>query len=697
MRPSATMGLPTREDRTYRLPWALVFVAAPPGSIPMSVSHILFGRRLANREAKGTKIGALAGLAAMGLDGLSSAAYGPEATLTILMPLGTLALGPLVPITGAVLALLIVLYFSYRQTIAAYPKGGGSYTVAHENIGPGAGLLAATALMLDYVLNVAVGISAGIAALVSAAPSLQPLTLPLCLAVLALLTIVNLRGTREAGLIFAVPTYLYIGTLLVVIAIGLAKAWTAGGSPTPLVTPPVIPKGTATLGLWLLLRAFASGCTAMTGVEAVSNGMSAFKDPTQHHARRTLTAIVGVLAVLLAGVAVLSRCYRIGAMNQTDPGYQTMLSQLTAAVVGHGTFYYVTLGSILVVLALSANTSFTGFPRLCQMIAVDGFLPRAFAIPGRRLVYSAGILFLTASAGLLLVAFDGITDRLIPLFAVGAFLAFTLSQAGMALHWWRALRDPKDAGRNGSRGSLGMSLAINGIGATATGAALAIILAAKFIEGAWITVIVIPLVFLLLSAIKRYYDHLSSRLRAGRIDFTDREPPIVLIPIERWDRLVDKALKFALQLTPDVIAIHLIALEGDDAEDRSATLRRRWTDAVEAPLKKLGVPVPRLVQLQSPYRQLAEPLIDFIRKTEAANPKRAIAMLLPVLVTQHWWERLLHPNRATMVQKAVLKACDRRVGVIIVPWHLDGDAAEIDTSARSHPNPARRLHETIAR
>jgi amino acid transporter len=647
----------------------------------MSLGHLFFGRRLSNREAQATKIGALAGLAAMGLDGLSSAAYGPEATLTILMPLGSAALGPLVPITGAVLGLLVILYLSYRQTIAAYPKGGGSYTVAQANLGARAGLLAATALMLDYVLNVAVGISAGIAALVSAVPSLQPLTLPLCLAVLAVLTIVNLRGTREAGLVFAVPTYLFIATLLAVIAIGGYRILT--GDSQPLVAPPPLPKPGATIGLWLLLRAFASGCTAMTGVEAVSNGMSAFKEPAEPHARRTLGGIVGILIILLGGIVVLARAYKIGAMNQSDPGYQTLLSQLTAAVVGHGAFYYATLGTILVVLSLSANTSFTGFPRLCQMIAIDGYLPRAFAIPGRRLVYSAGILFLAGSAGLLLALFDGITDRLIPLFAVGAFLAFTLSQAGMAVHWWRAWKDKGSA----------PSLAINGFGALATGVALAIILAAKFAEGAWITMILIPAVFLLLSAIRRYYEHLAVRLRAGRIDFTERQPPIVLIPIERWDRLVDKALKFAMQLTPDVIAIHLVALEGDDAEDRSAALRKRWTEAVETPLRKLGQPVPRLVQLQSPYRQLAEPLIKLIRETEAEHPERSIAMLLPVLVTSHWWERLLHPNRTPMLQQAVLKACDRRVGVIIVPWHLE---PETDPVPEPLPNPARRLHQTVA-
>jgi len=650
----------------------------------MSLTEILFGRRLSNREAKGTKIGAVAGLAAMGLDGLSSAAYGPEATLTILMPLGPAAVGPLVPVTGAVVLLLLILYLSYRQTIVAYPKGGGSYTVAQANLGARAGLLAATALMLDYVLTVAVGISAGIAALVSAVPALQPLTLPLCLGVLAVLTLVNLRGTREAGLVFAIPTYLFVGTLLVVIGLGLRHA--LAGAAEPAVQLPPLPKATQALTPWLILRAFASGCTAMTGVEAVSNGMSAFKDPAVPHARRTLSAIVGLLVVLLGGIAVLARNYHIGAMDQNAPGYQTLLSQVTAAVVGRGIFYYVTLTGILVVLCLSANTSFTGFPRLCQMIAVDGYLPRAFAIPGRRLVYTAGILFLTGSAGVLLAAFDGITDRLIPLYAVGAFLAFTLSQAGMAAHWWRARRDEK-----AGRGVLA-SLAVNSVGAIATGAALTIILAAKFIEGAWVTVILIPLVFLLLSTIKRYYDRLALRLRAGRINFSEREPPVVLIPIERWDRLVDKALKFALQLTPDVIAVHLLALEGEDVDDRSAELRRRWAEAVETPLRRLGQPVPRLVQLQSPYRQLAEPLIELIRRTEADNPHRSIALLVPMLVMRHWWERLLHPNRLPVLQRAVLKACDRRVGLIVVPWHLE---PETDPATAPLHNPARQLHETI--
>jgi len=661
----------------------------------MSLTQILLGRRLANREAAATKIGVIAGLAAMGLDGLSSAAYGPEAALTLLMPLGTAAFAPMIAITGAVLMVLVVLYFSYRQTLSAYPNGGGSYVVARENIGTGAGLLAATALMLDYVLNVAVGISAGVAALVSAVPACQPLTLPLCLLILAVLTLANLRGTREAGVLFSLPTYLFVGTLLAVMVLGVWRTLASTGQPVPLAPPAPLPKATEALGLWIVLRAFAGGCTAMTGIEAVSNGITAFKEPAELHGRRTMTAIVVILSLLLAGVAVLAHSYRIGAMNQQEPGYQTVLAQLAGAVAGHGAFYYLTLGAILVVLCLSANTSFTGFPRLCHLIAVDGFLPRAFAIPGRRLVYSAGILFLAGSAGLLLVAFDGITDRLIPLFAVGAFLAFTLSQIGMTLHWRTALHgtDEKKPGAK-PRGHQRLSLAINAFGAATTAVALAIILAAKFVEGAWITVLVIPLCFLLLSGIKRYYDHLSSRLRAGRIDFTEPQPPVVLIPIERWDRLVDKALNFALQLTPDVIAIHLIALEGDDADDRGAALRRRWAEAVEAPLKELKAPVPRLVQMQSPYRQLAEPLIDFLHETETTYPGRPIAMLLPVLMAQHWWERLLHPNRAAMLQKAVLKACDRRVGVIIVPWHLDSERA---TQKPAPANPARRLHQTIAR
>jgi len=318
----------------------------------MNLSSILIGRRLANQEGEARKIAAIEGVPAMGLDGLGSSAYGPEAALTILIPLGAEGLHLIRPIMAAILVLLALLYLSYRQTIEAYPSNGGSYTVARENLGANAGLLAASALMIDYVLNVAVGISAGIGALTSAIPQLHPYTLELCLAVLALITIVNLRGTLEAGLVFSVPTYLFVASLGGVLLFGVAKALAACGSPVPVVPPPPLPAPTQAVTLWLLLRAFASGCTAMTGVEAVSNGVSAFRDPTVKHAHRTLTVIVLILGLLLTVISYLSPVYGVGAMDETQPGYQSVLSQLTGAIVGHGVIYFIAIGSLLAVLCL---------------------------------------------------------------------------------------------------------------------------------------------------------------------------------------------------------------------------------------------------------------------------------------------------------------------------------------------------------
>src|SRR6516164_4330943 len=401
----------------------------------MSMTDLLFGRILATDEEGEHRVGVLAGIPMLGLDALGLAAYGPEAALTLLLPLGAAGIIYIGPISALIIALLLVVYFSYRQTIEAYPHGGGSYTVAKENLGTTAGLLAAAALMLDYVLVVAVGISAGVGALISAVPDLQPYTLTLCLVILALITLVNLRGVRESGLAFVIPTYLFVVSLLAVLAIGIVKAMLAGGRPEPVQALPVLPAATAPASAWLLMRSFASGCTAMTGVEAVSNGVSAFREPGVVFARRTLTAIIVLLAMMLAGIAYLCWVYGIGAMPENQPGYDSILSQLTAAVVGRGWFYYVTIGSILSVLALSANTGFADFPRLCRVIAQDGFLPHTFAHRGRRLVYSSGILVLALLSAALLIAFRGITDNLIPLFAVGAFLAFTLSQAGMVAHW----------------------------------------------------------------------------------------------------------------------------------------------------------------------------------------------------------------------------------------------------------------------
>src|SRR5580658_2137317 len=458
----------------------------------MGILNVLFGRPLASSEDEGQRISPQQGIPTFGLDALSSAAYGPEAALTILLPLGLLGVRYIVPLTAAVIVLLIIVYFSYRQTIAAYPQGGGSYTVAKENLGEGAGLLAAAALMIDYLLNVAVGISAGIGALVSAVPRLLPHTLAMCLAVLVILTIVNLRGIKEAGTAFVAPTYLFVGTLVIVILIGLYKVVVSGGHPVAVVTPPpAVPSSLQLVGLWILVRAFASGCTALTGVEAVSNGVQAFRKPVVPAARATLTAIIAILIVLLGGIALLLPYYKIMATDPGAPGYQSVLSMLTAAVAGKGIFYDVTMFSVLLVLCLSANTSFADFPRLCRMVARDDYLPHSLTTRGRRLVFSQGIWALAILAALLLILFGGVTDRLIPLFAVGAFMAFTLSQAGMVGHWLRT-----------SKGwEAWHSILINGLGAFATGLTMLVIVVAKFVEGAWVVVVLLPLLLVFMGRI----------------------------------------------------------------------------------------------------------------------------------------------------------------------------------------------------
>jgi amino acid transporter len=635
----------------------------------MSLVRLVLGRTLANREHNERKIGVLEGVPAMGLDGLGSSAYGPEAALTILLPLGAAGLASIGTVMLPILALLAILYVSYRQTIRAYPSNGGAYAVAKENLGTNASLLAASALMIDYVLNVAVGISAGVAALTSAAPVLHPYTLELCLGILVLITIVNLRGTSESGKLFALPTYLFIASFLLLLAIGVYRTVAAGGHPEPVAPPPGLPGATEALSLWLLMRAFASGCTAMTGVEAVSNGVGAFREPAVRHCLLTLTIICAVLGILLAGIAYLAQAYGIGAMDQTREGYQSVLSQLAGAVVGRGVFYYVAIGSVLCVLCLSANTSFVGFPRLCRMVAQDDFLPRPFAVVGRRLVFSVGILYLAATAGLLLIAFGGITDRLIPLFAIGAFLTFTLSQTGMVAHWRRAAREPK-GGKERKKHRL--SLAINAVGAATTGAALVIIVAAKFMEGAWITILVIPCVIVLLKAIHRYYEELAIRLRDdGPLDLHRSKPPVVLVATEGWNRLTDKALDFALSFSPDVIAVHLTKLEGPEADREGQSLRRKWARDVETPAREVGLNPPRLMMLQAPYRRIHVPLLQFIERLQAERPARTVAVLIPEVVKRKWWQNLLHTHRARRLRNALLRYGGSRLVVINSPWYLE--------------------------
>lgn len=625
----------------------------------MSLSDTILGRPLASREENEQKVGAFMGVPMLGLDALSSAAYGPEAALTILLPLGALGLAYIGPITLSILLLLLILYLSYRQVIAAYPQGGGSYTVARENLGASAGLLAAAALMLDYILNVAVGISAGVGALVSAVPRLHPHILALCLVILAVIALVNLRGARESGVSFALPTYLFIACVLGTLAIGIYRVLAGGGHPAPVIAPPPLPHVAEGVGLWLILRAFSSGCTAMTGVESISNGVSAFAPPAERGAQRTLTAIVAVLGLMLAGVATLCRAYHIGATDPNSPAYQSILSQIVAAVVGRGAFYYITLGSILAVLSLSANTSFAGFPRLCRLIALDGYLPAAFANLGRRLVYSVGIVILTTLSALLLIAFGGITDRLIPLFAIGALGAFTLSQAGMVMHWRREQR------RGHSKS--GAALTINTLGAAATFVALLIVLVTKFVSGAWITLALIPILLVLFRRVRRHYVLTKAETRSPTpLEVSDLTAPVAVVPMKRWDDVAKRALRFALRLSPDVIAVHVAG-----KEDEGESLQARWTKFVEEPTRAVGLPVPHLHVLTSPYRQVADPLLGFIDGLKGECNGRLIAVIIPELVETRWYEFLLHRQRATALKARLLFEGDERVIVINVPRYLE--------------------------
>lgn len=625
-----------------------------------SLLRLLLGRRLASHEQERRRIGSLEAIPAMGLDALGSAAYGPEAALTALAPIGAAGLLWVGPITVAIVVLLGALYVSYRQTILAYQTGGGAYTVCKDNLGVNASVLAACALMLDYILNVAVGISAGVGALTSTLPVLQPWTLALCLAILVFVTLANLRGVGEAGALFALPTYLFIALFLGLSGFGVLQAMRQGGHPHPVVAPPPQLSVAAPVSLWLLMRAFAAGCTAMTGVEAVSNGVNAFKPPVAGRAHRTLTVICVTLALLLAGVAVLARAYGLRAMDQTQPGYQSILSQLTAAVVGHGAVYYVSMASLLAVLCLSANTSFVGFPRLAHLVAQDGFLPRPFASADRRLVFSVGVGFLAVTAGLLLIVFKGITDRLIPLFAIGAFLTFALSQLGMVAHW------RKQKGSNGAR------LLVNGLGAAVTVVALVIIVLAKFLEGAWIVILALPIVFALLKAMRRYYDRLERALAvAGPFQIGPQEPPIVLVAFSRRSRVTDHAMRYALSLSDDVLAAHLLDLGGPEEPEDPREIRRRWRAEIAGPVAAAGRSPPRLVLLPAPYRRLNRPLLTFIQKLDALTPGRSVAVLIPELVVDHWWEWLLHVRRAERMRAALLAACGDRIMLITAPWRRD--------------------------
>jgi amino acid transporter len=546
-------------------------------------------------------------------------------------------------------------YFSYRQTIAAYPSGGGSYTVARFNLGAPAGLLAASALLADYILTAAVGISAGVGALVSAVPFLLPHTVSLCVGILIVITILNLRGVREAGTAFAIPTYLFVGTLLITIVAGIFRVVLSGGHPTPAVALPPPPPITEAVSYWLLLKVFASGCTALTGVEAVSNGVKAFREPTVKNAQRTLTVIIFLLAVLLAGISYLVKTYGIAATDPGQPGYQSVLSMLTAAVFGKGLFYYLTIGSILVVLSLSANTAFADFPRLCRAIAQNNYLPHVFGYRGRRLVYTYGIVVLAVLCGGVLVAFGGVTDRLIPLYAVGAFLAFTLSQAGMVMHW-RKNRGPHWL----------KSAFVNGLGALVTGITTIVVLVAKFLEGAWITLLFIPLTIVFFSVVRRHY-HAVKVLTTCKVPVDApglNQHPIAVIAVDRWSNITRQGIEFAARLSPTVIALHV------EPNEHSELLEDDWQQYVVQPFRAEGREPPELHILPSPYRFVIIPVVQFVLDLSKKNPDRSIVVVIPELVEDRWYEYFLHNQRGRLLEWVLLARGNERIHTVSAPWYV---------------------------
>lgn len=638
----------------------------------MNLIDLIVGKPLKTSDERAEQIGVSAGIPIFGLDALSSAAYGPEAALSLLIPLGLLGVRYIIPVSLAIITLLVIVFFSYRQTIAAYPMGGGSYTVARSNLGAFSGLLAAAALLTDYILTAAVGISAGVGALVSAVPSLQRHTVFLCVGILLLITILNLRGVREAGIAFMIPTYLFVGTLLIMIAGGILRVVLSHGHPVPVSVLPTPAPATVAVSYWLLLKVFASGCTALTGVEAVSNGVRAFREPGVKNAQRTLTVIIAVLAILLAGISYLVKAYGITATNPGQPGYQSILSLLLLAVFGKGFFYYLTIASILLVLSLSANTAFADFPRLCRSIALNNYLPHLFGYRGRRLVYTYGIVILALMTCFLLVLFGGVTDRLIPLYAVGAFLAFTLSQLGMVLHWFKK-RGPQWV----------RSMLINGLGAFVTGITVVVVLVAKFTEGAWITVIFIPFVILVFRKVRRHYHDVTVATTC-----TDPvepalhlKPPLAVVPLDRWSRVSKQALEFASRISHDIIALHV------EPENHSELLRDDWERYVEKPFRDAGALPPQLIILPSPYRMVIVPVVQYVLQLSEKYPQRRIVVVIPQLVEDHWYEYFLHNQRGRLLAWALLAQGNKYIFALSSPCYLSeerqAEGTELAANVRS--------------
>jgi amino acid transporter len=604
---------------------------------PLSIKRLLVGKPIPSHLAHHERLSRVTGLAVLSSDALSSVAYATDFILATLVVAGVGAFVYAIPISLVIAALLAIVAFSYRQTIHAYPTGGGAYIVAKENIGDAAGLIAAASLLVDYTLTVAVSISAGVLAITSAFPELHAYRVEMCLAFLAILTVGNLRGIRESGRIFAVPTYFFVFSVVVLLAAGLYRFATGTIVPVDVPLPPNA--GHEPLTLFLLLTAFANGCTAMTGVEAVSNGVPAFRPPEAKNASATLIAMATLAIVMFVGITVLAHAYKV-VPNAVESG----ISQLGRAIFGGpNVLYYLLQAGTTLILVLAANTAYADFPRLASIVSRDRYLPRQFMNQGDRLAFSNGILVLSVFAAILIVVFRGDTQSLLPLYMIGVFVSFTLSQAGMVIHWRRT----REAGWK-------TSALINGFGAFVTGIVLIIVAVTKTLEGAWIVLLLIPLIVMLFKATHRHYLHVASQLTLKGYQPQARLHNTVLIPIGGLQRAVVEALRYAETLSNDVRAIYV-----DVNPVQTEQLRKDWA--------AWGGRV-QLVVLPSPFRSLMEPLLEYIEQAADEKSNDYVTVILPEFLPARWWQHLLHNQTSLLIKGALLFRPN--IVVTSVPFHL---------------------------
>lgn len=613
-------------------------------SLFSQIKRVLVGKTLPTSAHAEERLSNAEGLAVLSSDALSSVAYATEEILIVLVAAGSTALLWSIPIAATIILLLVLVILSYRQTIRAYPKGGGSYIVARENLGTYAGLVAGGSLMIDYILTVTVSISAGTAALTSAVPGLKQFTIELCLVFIFLLMLANLRGVKESGKIFMIPTYAFIVSIFVLIGLGLYQH--AIGSDQIPQSYPELPINEE-VTLFFILRAFSAGCAALTGVEAISDGVLAFKEPEWKNARLTLLYLGVILGIMFIGITYLANLYHIVPVEG-----ETLVSLLARQILGDSSFfYYFVQVATLLILLLAANTSYADFPRLCYFLARDGFLPRQLSLLGDRLVYSNGIIMLSLLAAILVMIFRGDTTAIIPLYAVGVFTSFTLSQAGMVRHWYQE----KTSGWR-------PSALMNGIGAVATFVVLCVIVTTKFVAGAWVVVVAIPLTVSLFMSIHRHYQYVASRLTL------DGVPPRSYIPRPKADVITHpaivivgqlnrgtlEALDYARSIADEIVAVHV-----DVGTTDREKLQKRWEE-LQGDIS--------LVIVDSPYRSVVSRIVDFVGDYEDQHPDVLSTVIIPAFVTRNWWESLLH-NQTTLFLKAALRAKKSRV-VTTVRYYL---------------------------